>query len=167
MASSLPEMLRARRNCFDLAGIASSSPELLPVHDWMRMNFRVMIWLMQSNKGKESVQGTVDYGRWRVRYMVANQQYELCEAVGSEPTKTDLVPAYVRLLHDNEAEVRIAAAGKVTKFSRILDPELAIQHIAPFVKELSSDSSQHVMSALAFVIMGVRYGRVLEIYYLP
>ncbi|RVX13984.1 Protein phosphatase PP2A regulatory subunit A [Vitis vinifera] len=65
--------------------------------------------------------------------MVANQLYELCEAVGPEPTRSDLVPAYVRLLRDNEAEVRIAAAGK----------------------ELSSDSSQHVRSALASVIMGM------------
>ena len=48
--------------------------------------------------------------------------------------RTDLVPAYVRLLRDNEAEVRIAAAGKVTKFCRILSPELAIQHILPYVK---------------------------------
>ena len=48
--------------------------------------------------------------------------------------RSDLVPAYVRLLRDNEAEVRIAAAGKVTKFCRILDPELAIQQILPFVK---------------------------------
>lgn len=95
-----------------------------------------------------------------------------------------MVPAYVRLLRDNEAEVRIAAAGKVTKFCRILNPELAIQHILPCVKvpmlfrvwkvfsfkmlvylvlsalnnllqELSSDSSQHVRSALASVIMGM------------
>jgi len=44
------------------------------------------------------------------------------------------VPAYARLLCDNEAEVRIAAAGKVTKFCRILNPELAIQHILPCVK---------------------------------
>ncbi|KAE8657452.1 Serine/threonine-protein phosphatase 2A 65 kDa regulatory subunit A beta isoform [Hibiscus syriacus] len=42
---------------------------------------------------------------WRVRYMVANQLYELCEAVGPEPTR------------------------KVTKFSRILSPELVSQHI--------------------------------------
>ena len=40
--------------------------------------------------------------------------------------RLDLVHAYVRLLRDNEAEVRIAAAGKVTKFCRILSPELAI-----------------------------------------
>lgn len=44
------------------------------------------------------------------------------------------MPAYVRLLRDNEAEVRIAAAGKVTKFCRILSPQLAIQHILPCVK---------------------------------
>ena len=48
--------------------------------------------------------------------------------------RTELVPAYVRLLRDNEAEVRIAAAGKVTKFCRILSPDLAIQHILPCVK---------------------------------
>jgi hypothetical protein len=118
---------------------------------------------------------------WRVRYMVANQLYELCEAVGPETSRyyfvvihymylsfhhcvwcnakthacylhqfslkiltcgnfffvlwrAELVPAYVRLLRDNEAEVRIAAAGKVTKFSRILSSELAIQNILPCVK---------------------------------
>lgn len=48
--------------------------------------------------------------------------------------RSDVVPAYVRLLRDNEAEVRIAAAGKVTKICRILNPELAIQHILPCVK---------------------------------
>ena len=48
-----------------------------------------------------------------------------------------MVPAYVRLLRDNEAEVRIAVAGKVTKFSRILNPDLAIQHILPCVKVCS------------------------------
>ena len=51
--------------------------------------------------------------------------------------RTDLVPAYVRLLRDNEAEVRIAAAGKVTKFCQLLNPELAIQHILPCVKVYS------------------------------
>lgn len=55
-------------------------------------------------------------------------------------SRTDLVPAYVRLLRDNEAEVRIAAAGKVTKFCRLLNPELAIQHILPCVKVHSLSS---------------------------
>ena len=72
---------------------------------------------------------------WRVRYMVANQLYELCEVVGPEPTRSDLVPAYVRLLHDNEAEVRIAVAGKVTKFCWILNLKLAIP---PYPSHVSS-----------------------------
>uniref|UniRef100_A0A7N0U5Z9 Phosphatase PP2A regulatory subunit A/Splicing factor 3B subunit 1-like HEAT repeat domain-containing protein n=1 Tax=Kalanchoe fedtschenkoi TaxID=63787 RepID=A0A7N0U5Z9_KALFE len=92
---------------------------------------------------------------WRVRYTVANQLYELCEAVGPGSTKTDLAPAFVRLLRANEAEVRIAAARTVTKFCRVVDPEIVVQNILPCVKELSSDSSQHVHSALASVIMGM------------
>ncbi|KAF2602446.1 hypothetical protein F2Q70_00026811 [Brassica cretica] len=81
---------------------------------------------------------------WRVCYMVANQLYELCEAVGPDCTKMDLVLAYVRLLQDN-----------VTKFCQLLNPELSIQHILPCLKDLSSDSSQHVRSALVSVIMGM------------
>ncbi|GJX37048.1 hypothetical protein Tco_0250351, partial [Tanacetum coccineum] len=38
----------------------------------------------------------------------------------------------------------IKTINKVTKFSRILGLELAIQHILPCVKELSSYLSQHV-----------------------
>ena len=40
----------------------------------------------------------------------------------------------MRLLRDNEAEVRIAAAGKVTKFCGIVTPQVAQQHILPCVK---------------------------------
>jgi hypothetical protein len=45
---------------------------------------------------------------WRVRYMVANHFCELAQSVGSEITKTELVPAFVKLLRDTEAEVRTA-----------------------------------------------------------
>lgn len=64
--------------------------------------------------------------------------------------RSDLVPAYVRLLRDNEAEVRIAAAGKVTKFCRILNPELAIQQILPFVKVQISPNEQLMVSISSF-----------------
>jgi serine/threonine-protein phosphatase 2A regulatory subunit A len=33
---------------------------------------------------------------WRVRYMVANQLYELCEAVGTEPTRCSIFFLYVK-----------------------------------------------------------------------
>jgi serine/threonine-protein phosphatase 2A regulatory subunit A len=51
---------------------------------------------------------------WRVRYMVADQFCRLAEALGAEITKMELVPAFIRLLKDTEAEVRTAAAFKVT-----------------------------------------------------
>ncbi|CAI7784492.1 unnamed protein product [Closterium sp. NIES-54] len=92
---------------------------------------------------------------WRVRYMVANQLHELCEAVGPEVARAELVPAYVKLLRDNEAEVRIAAAGKVTKICAIVKNGEAFNVILPCVKDLSTDTSQHVRSALASVIMGM------------
>jgi len=37
----------------------------------------------------------------------------LSKAVGEDITRDDLVSAFVRLLKDNEAEVRTAAAGQV------------------------------------------------------
>lgn len=87
---------------------------------------------------------------WHVRCMIANKLYELWEAVGPESTRTELVPVPVQLLRDNEAEVRIAATGKVTKFCRFgvhswLNTYLRNYH----------DSSQHVCSALASVTMGM------------
>ncbi|KMZ63287.1 hypothetical protein ZOSMA_41G01310 [Zostera marina] len=117
---------------------------------------------------KKILPAMIDFSQdksWRVRYVVANQLYELSETVGPATTKTDLLPAYVKLLCDNEAEVRIAAAGKVTKFCQILEPKLAIQHILPCVKDLSTDSSQHVRSSLASVIMGMApiLGKVIGI----
>ncbi|XP_028965514.1 uncharacterized protein [Malus domestica] len=61
--------------------------------------------------------------------MVANQLYELCDIVGLEATRLDLVPSYVRLQRDNEAEVRIAAAGKVILCFPLLVPSIACRSI--------------------------------------
>ena len=71
------------------------------------------------------------------------------------PCRHELVPAYVKLLRDTEAEVRVAAAGKVSAISKMLTPEHVITSIVPCVKELAADSSQHVRSALASVVMEV------------
>jgi HEAT repeat len=90
---------------------------------------------------------------WRVRYNVAAQMVPLCEALGPELTRAELVPAYARLLEDGEAEVRIAAAGKVSSFSRMLTPPLIVSQVVPRVKELANDSSQFVRAALAGVVM--------------
>lgn len=69
---------------------------------------------------------------------------KLSHAFGVETAKTELVPAFVKLLKDTEAEVRTAAASKVTGFAEIVGPELTIRDIIPCVKELVTDQSQHV-----------------------
>ena len=50
---------------------------------------------------------------WRVRYMVADRFENLAKAVDEEVIARDLVPAFVKLLKDNEAEVRGAIAGQI------------------------------------------------------
>lgn len=67
--------------------------------------------------------------------------------------RSELTPNYVRLLRDSEAEVRVAAAGKVSAFSKFLTPVLIVTNIIPCVRELSMDSSQYVRAALASVVM--------------
>ncbi len=71
----------------------------------------------------------------------------------STGNRTELVPAYGRLLRDNEAEVRIAAAGKVTKFCSIVSPQVASQYILPCVKVsvLSNYSSQWMLLLVLMV----------------
>lgn len=88
-----------------------------------------------------------------MRYNVAAQMVPLCEALGPEMTRAELVPAYIRLLEDTEAEVRIAAAGKVSAFSKMLTPPLIVSQVVPRVKELANDTSQFVRAALAGVVM--------------
>ena len=91
--------------------------------------------------------------------------------------RTELVPPFVKLLKDSEAEVRVAGAAKVAAFCKLLDNDevrrLPASHedlhfrgrilpslyqllhpqvvlaVLPGVKELAADSSQYVRSALA------------------
>lgn len=65
------------------------------------------------------------------------------------------MPAYVKLLRDTEAEVRVAAAGKVSAICKMLSADRVISAVVPCVKDLAADSSQHVRSALASVVMEV------------
>uniref|UniRef100_A0A7S0Y9B7 TOG domain-containing protein n=1 Tax=Polytomella parva TaxID=51329 RepID=A0A7S0Y9B7_9CHLO len=90
---------------------------------------------------------------WRVRYNVCNQLVTLCETLGAEVTRNEMSHHFVRLLRDSEAEVRVAAAGKVAAFSKLLTPPQVVTHIIPCVRELSTDTNQFVRVALASVAM--------------
>ncbi len=57
---------------------------------------------------------------WRVRYNVAQQVPALCEVLGEELARTELLPPFVRLLRDSEAEVRAAASSNIAAVCRLL-----------------------------------------------
>ncbi|KAJ3206664.1 hypothetical protein HDU82_004367 [Entophlyctis luteolus] len=94
---------------------------------------------------------------WRVRYMIAERFVAVSKAVGADIIKEDLIHAFVQVLKDNEAEVRTAASTqspglkivRKARFSAIIDKETVLREIIPCIRELVSDSSQHVRAALA------------------
>lgn len=85
-----------------------------------------------------------------------------------------MVSSYVALLKDNEAEVRSSAAGQLPGedihvlgcthcpltlatlgFCALIDREVILARVLPCVKDLSTDSSQHVRAALGMQISGL------------
>eukprot|EP00039_Didymoeca_costata_P019128 m.336357 g.336357 ORF g.336357 m.336357 type:complete len:603 (+) comp17826_c0_seq1:150-1958(+) len=95
---------------------------------------------------------------WRVRYVAANSLTELQAAVTPEVAREALLPAFIRLLQDPEAEVRTAVAFKVLEFCKNFAPPLQqgiLREVIPHLQARVVDDSQHVRSALASVIMGL------------
>ena len=90
-----------------------------------------------------------------------------------ETVTRDLVPAFVKLLKDTEAEVRTAIAGQIpgrrpvklsvrtffadplTGFCGLLDRETLLNEIMTSIEDLVSDTSQHVRAALGTQISGL------------
>lgn len=81
---------------------------------------------------------------WRVRYVVAEHFCALVERLGVDVTRVEMVPTYVALLQDGEAEVRTAAAFNSASFAAMLLAETVLTHLLPCYRDLSSDSSPHV-----------------------
>ena len=82
---------------------------------------------------------------------------QLQEALGQDIAKVDLIPAFVKLLKDQEAEVRTAAAHGVPDFCSNLPDDVredtTLHMVLPCVRELVVDQNQHVRAALASKIM--------------
>ena len=66
-----------------------------------------------------------------------------------------MVPAFVKLLKDGEAEVRTAIAGQIPGFCALVDRNTLLNDIMGTVENLVSDSSQHVRAALGTQISGL------------
>ncbi|KAK9470092.1 armadillo-type protein [Dipodascopsis tothii] len=94
---------------------------------------------------------------WRVRYMVADRFEKVALAVGPDAAtlKDDLVPAFVKLLKDTEAEVRTVIVKQIPGFCKLVDRETVLAEIMPSVDDLVNDQSQHVRAALATDISGL------------
>lgn len=94
---------------------------------------------------------------WRVRYVVAEKHSELEQVLGKEIARTELTPMLVRLLQDQEKEVRTQAALRVPTICKDLDladrQTIINTNVIRHVTDLCSDQSQHVRVAMASVLL--------------
>ncbi|KAK7747116.1 protein phosphatase 2A structural subunit [Diatrype stigma] len=107
-----------------------------------------------------SLRNLIEDKSWRVRYMIADRfekvrNDDIAKAVDEEVVSRDLVPAFVKLLKDNEAEVRTAIAGQIPGFCALVDRTTLLNDIMPSIEDLVSDTSQHVRAALGTQISGL------------
>ena len=65
------------------------------------------------------------------------------------------MPSFVKLLKDNEAEVRTAIAGQIPGFCALVERTTLLNDILGSVEDLVSDNSQHVRAALGTQISGL------------
>ena len=83
--------------------------------------------------------------------MVAERYGQLLDVIPD--TRKAFVPCLIKLLQDEEAEVRTAAAFQVASTCES-NPDLAVvASLLDCVKQLVEDSNQHVRAALASVVL--------------
>ncbi|KAJ8126620.1 hypothetical protein O1611_g7019 [Lasiodiplodia mahajangana] len=90
-----------------------------------------------------------------LRNLIEDKSWRIAKAVDDEVVSRDLVPAFVKLLKDNEAEVRTAIAGQIPGFCSLVDRDTLLKEIMSSVEDLVSDPSQHVRAALGTQISGL------------
>ncbi|CAH2045474.1 unnamed protein product [Thlaspi arvense] len=94
-----------------------------------------------------------------VRRAAATNLGKFAATIESAHLKTDIMSMFEDLTQDDQDSVRLLAVEGCAALGKLLEPQDCVAHILPvivnFSQELSSDSSQHVRSALASVIMGM------------
>ncbi|GAO16414.1 hypothetical protein UVI_02047790 [Ustilaginoidea virens] len=90
-----------------------------------------------------------------LRNLIEDKSWRIAKAVDEEVVSRDLVPAFVKLLKDNEAEVRTAIAGQIPGFCALVERATLLNDIMSSVEDLVSDNSQHVRAALGTQISGL------------
>ncbi|KAL0657963.1 hypothetical protein Bca4012_078548 [Brassica carinata] len=94
-----------------------------------------------------------------VRRAAATNLGKFAATIESAHLKTDVMSMFDDLTQDDQDSVRLLAVEGCAALGKLLEPQDCVAHILPvivnFSQELSTDSSQHVRSALASVIMGM------------
>jgi len=97
---------------------------------------------------------------WRVRYVLADNFPAFCEIFVSKDDNAKplpafvlqkMVPLYLHLLRDTEAEVRTVAALKLVQIGRILPKEMVTSQLIPCVRSLATDQTESVRASVAMV----------------
>ncbi|ONH69030.1 Protein phosphatase PP2A regulatory subunit A [Cyberlindnera fabianii] len=93
---------------------------------------------------------------WRVRYMAADRFEKLATQFESDYEMiNELIDPFLKLLKDNEGEVRKAIAKQLPGFCKLIKQDVLYSKVIWRVEELSRDPSEFVRSALASEITGL------------
>jgi len=93
---------------------------------------------------------------WRVRYMMADNVKQLCEVFQSKATSV-IVPLYLKLLGDQEVEVRTVAAARISAVAALSPTKEFLESLMPSIDKLTlpRETSQHVRASLAGSVLGL------------
>jgi serine/threonine-protein phosphatase 2A regulatory subunit A len=106
---------------------------------------------------------------WRVRYKVADHVQQLCEVFQSKAA-AHVIPLYLKLLGDQEVEVRTIAAARISEVAKFNPTKEFLETLLPCMEKLTQprEQSMHVRVSLAGSILGITpiFGPKLTVDYL-
>jgi serine/threonine-protein phosphatase 2A regulatory subunit A len=79
---------------------------------------------------------------WRLRFSVAESAAFIAKNMATSAVNSDIVPMYVSLLGDSEAEVRSEASSQLVELASHCSPNMIVSRILPQLKlQLATESS--------------------------
>ncbi|KAG5519369.1 hypothetical protein PMAC_001995 [Pneumocystis sp. 'macacae'] len=82
-----------------------------------------------------------------LRCLTSDKSWRLASVVGKDVIDSDMLPSFLRLLRDIEAEVRTAIVGQIPGFCKYVSCQIVLDEILPVLRDLIIDPSQHVRAA--------------------
>jgi serine/threonine-protein phosphatase 2A regulatory subunit A len=90
---------------------------------------------------------------WRLRFAAAESAAFIARHCNTTVVDAKIVPMYVSLLGDSEAEVRSESASKLVELCSHCSSNLIVTRVLPQLKlQLATESSQHVKGSMAIAV---------------